>query len=69
MGFGNKWCRWIKACLSSASMSVFVNGSPTEEFNLERGVRQGDPLPPFLFILAAEGLNVMVQEAKEKRVV
>ncbi|GJW91996.1 hypothetical protein Tco_0169549 [Tanacetum coccineum] len=47
-------------------MSIIVNGSPSEEFGLERGVRQGDPLSLFLFILAAEGLNAMVSEAVEK---
>ncbi|GKC78488.1 kinase-like domain, beta-lactamase/transpeptidase-like protein [Tanacetum coccineum] len=46
-------------------MSILVNGSPTEEFRLERGVRQVDPLSPFLFILAAEGLNWIVSEAVE----
>ncbi|GJZ02652.1 putative RNA-directed DNA polymerase [Tanacetum coccineum] len=41
MGFGNKWCRWIDVCLKSASISVLVNGAPTKEFNMGRGVRQG----------------------------
>ncbi|GJT47912.1 zinc finger, CCHC-type containing protein [Tanacetum coccineum] len=66
MGFGIKWCKWVENCLKSSSMSVLVNGSPTEEFKLERGIRQGDPLSPFLFILAAEGLNAIVNEAVEK---
>lgn len=63
MGFGLKWCKWIESCLKSSSISVLVNGSPTEEFYLSRVVRQSDPLSPFLFLLAAEGLNVMVKEA------
>nr|GEZ04753.1 reverse transcriptase domain, reverse transcriptase zinc-binding domain protein [Tanacetum cinerariifolium] len=43
--------------------SVLFNGSPMKEFNMERGVRQGDPLWPFLFILAAEGLNALINKA------
>jgi hypothetical protein len=45
----------------TATASVLVNGSPTDEFPLEWGLRQGDPLSPFLFLLAAEGLNVMMR--------
>ncbi|GKB63320.1 reverse transcriptase domain, reverse transcriptase zinc-binding domain protein [Tanacetum coccineum] len=66
MGFGDKWCKWVESILASSTMSILVNGSPTEEFRLERGVRQGDPLSPFLFILASEGLNAIVSEAVEK---
>jgi len=42
-----------------------VNGSPTDEFQMERGLRQGDPLSPFLFLLAAEGLNVLMKALVE----
>jgi len=49
--------------LESASISVLVNGSPTEEFKPSRGLRQGDPLAPFLFLVVVEGLAGLVRQA------
>jgi len=65
LGFNGKWIKWIKACMESATVLVLVNGSPTEEFRPKRGLRQGDPLAPFLFIIVAEGLSGLVWEAKK----
>jgi len=62
MGFHCRWIKWIRGCLQSATVSVLVNGSPTEEFKPSRGLRQGDPLAPFLFIVVAEGLAGLVRE-------
>ncbi|GKU98554.1 hypothetical protein SLEP1_g11546 [Rubroshorea leprosula] len=63
-GFGAKWRGWIKECLSTTRCSMLVNGSPTEEFDLEKGLRQGDPLSPFLFLMIMEGLNGLVKKAE-----
>jgi len=52
-------------CISTTSASVLVNGCPTDEFKFERGLRKGDPLSPFLFLIAAEGLNVMMNALVE----
>lgn len=64
MGFCPVWMSWIKACIFTTSVSVLVNGSPTSEFLTSKGLRQGDPLAPFLYIIAAEGLTRMFQMAE-----
>ncbi|PNY01074.1 cysteine-rich receptor-like protein kinase, partial [Trifolium pratense] len=61
MSFPTLWRKWIRECVCTATTSVLVYGSPTDEFPLRRELRQGGPLSPFLFLLAAEGLNVLME--------
>ena len=63
-GFGAQWMNWIRTCISSAKVFVLVNGSPTPEFCPQKGLRQCDPLSPFLFNVVAEGLTLLVTRAK-----
>jgi len=65
MGFLTLWRKWMKECTGMASTLVLVNGSPTDEFYLGRGLRQGDPLSPFLFLLVTEGFHVLVKSLSE----
>jgi hypothetical protein len=58
-----KWIAWMKACVFGGSMYILVNGSPTEEINIKRGLKQGDPLAPFLFLLVAEGFSGLMENA------
>lgn len=64
-GFDHNWVRWVMALVTSSSFSILVNGSPLEIFLPSRGLRQGDPFSPLLFILMMEGLGRSIKHAKE----
>ncbi|GLU17047.1 hypothetical protein SLE2022_334440 [Rubroshorea leprosula] len=64
MGFGVKWRQWMHECLSIVRISILINGNSTKEFFVGKGLHQGDPLFPFLFLLLGEGLCGLVNKAK-----
>lgn len=63
MGFGQKWCSWVSILLSTAHTAVLLNGTRGAWFRHFRGLRQGDPLSPMLFILAMEPLQKLFDTA------
>ncbi|RVW15620.1 hypothetical protein CK203_077767 [Vitis vinifera] len=65
MGFGSKWIGWMWNCISTSKYSMLVNGVPAGFFSSTKGLRQGDPLSPYLFIMGMEVLSVLITRAVE----
>lgn len=65
MGFNDKWCGWVSECVCNAKIVVLVNGVPSNWIKTKRGVGQGDPLSPYLFLLVIECLARMTDRATE----
>jgi hypothetical protein len=61
MGFSHRWIQWIMVCVTTVRYSVKFNGGLLEAFSPTRGLRQGDPLSPFLFLFVADGLAGLLQ--------
>lgn len=63
LGFADRWINWIMKCVRTVSYEVLINGSPYGHIQPTRGLRQGDPLSPYLFLFCAEVLSQMLSKA------
>jgi hypothetical protein len=61
LGFAEAWINLLMKCVQTVSLSVRVNGQFSEYFKPTRGIRQGDPISPSLFLICAEGLGCMLK--------
>ena len=63
LGFNEKWITLMMLCLSTVSYSILINGAPNGFIRPTRGIRQGDPLSPFLCLLCTEGLHGLITQS------
>lgn len=64
LGFSDKWINLVMKCVTTVSYRIKVNDEYTYTVRPQRGLRQGDPVSPFLFIICAEALSAMLQQAE-----
>ena len=64
MGFDRQWVRWIMMCVETVDYFVIVNNEMVSPIIPGKGLRKGDPLSPYLFILCAEGLSALIHKAE-----
>lgn len=66
MGFCDKWVRVVMSCVQSPRFAIRVTGETFDDIVPSRGIRQGDPLSPYLFLLCAEGLSAIIRKYERK---
>jgi hypothetical protein len=62
LGFEDRWINLVMSCVRSVSYSVVINGNPVGHVRPTRGIRQGDPISPYLFLLCAEALSALLSK-------
>lgn len=66
LGFQNTWIQLVMQCVTTVKYRIRVNGELSDEFSPERGLRQGNPMSPYLFLLCAEGFSALLDNAEQE---
>jgi hypothetical protein len=69
MGFSHGWVNMVMRCVKSVQFSVRLNGGLSWDFNPSRGLRQGDPLSPYLFLFCVEGFSTLLKKVQHENMV
>ena len=67
LGFQEMFIQWVMHCVKTVNYTIVVNGQTTQRFDAAKGLRQGDPMSPFLFAIAMEYLSRLLKELKEEK--
>jgi hypothetical protein len=68
LGFHSQWVQWVMACITTVRYTIRFNGNMLDSFTPSRGIRQGDPLSPYLFLFVADGLSCLIRKEIESNV-
>ena len=66
-GFNQKFIQWVRACISAPWIAPLINGRPTKFFQASRGLRQGCPLSPVLYVIQAFVLSFQLNKSLQNR--
>lgn len=66
LGFPPEFCHRIAKCITTVSYNVLINGASTRYIQPQRGLRQGDPMSLFLFLMCAEGFSALLLRREER---
>lgn len=69
LGFPARWISLIMLCVTTVRYNILINGEVAGSITPSRGIRQGDPLSPYLFIICAEGLSFLLREAEKNSLI